>query len=64
MQNVLSSLSDSLAEIIAQAGKSVVRVEGGRMPSSGIVWSEDGVIVTAAHTLEKEEVYQRRAARW
>jgi S1-C subfamily serine protease len=53
---VLSSLSDELAGLVESAGRSVVRVEGRRrLPASGIVWSADGVIVTAHHVVEREE---------
>jgi len=52
----LSSLSNSLALAVETAGASVVRVEARhRGPSSGIVWSADGVIVTADHKIEREE---------
>jgi len=54
--DVARSLSDALAQAVAAAEASVVRVEARRhVPSSGIVWSADGVIVTAAHAIEKDE---------
>ena len=56
MPNLLSQLSDALAETAAVAGRSVVRVEGrSRLSASGFVWSTDGVIVTANHVLERDE---------
>ncbi len=56
MANALESLSKALAETIEASGKSIVRVEGRRrQPASGIVWSADGVIVTAHHVLEHDE---------
>lgn len=56
MANTLSQLSDALAETVAVAGKSVVRVEGrSRLAASGFVWSTDGVIVTANHVLERDD---------
>jgi len=56
MANALQSLSQSLADTIEASGKSIVRVEGRRrQPASGIVWSADGVIVTAHHVLERDE---------
>lgn len=56
MTEVLSDLSDALAATVASAGQSIVRVEGRRrLPASGIVWSADGVIVTANHVLEQED---------
>ncbi len=57
MTGTLASLSDSLAEAVESAGPSVVRVEGRRrLPASGMVWSADGVIVTAHHVLERDEI--------
>lgn len=56
MMDVARSLSDALAQAVAAAEASVVRVEGRRhVPSSGIVWSADGVIVTAAHAIEQDD---------
>lgn len=56
MAEILTNLSDALAETVEKAGSSVVRVEGrSRLPASGIVWSADGVIVTAHHVLEQDE---------
>ena len=55
MTQVLTSLSDALAETVATGGSSVVRVEArDRVPASGIVWPE-GVIVTAHHVVERDE---------
>jgi S1-C subfamily serine protease len=46
-----------MADAVEAAGKSIVRVEGRRrMAASGIVWSADGVIVTAHHVVEKDSV--------
>ncbi len=54
--DVLTQLSDRLAALTASAARHVVRVEGRRhAPSSGVVWSADGVVVTAHHTLERDE---------
>ncbi len=56
MADVLQSLSDDLAAAVETAGNSIVRVEGRRrMSASGIVWSADGLIVTAHHVLERDE---------
>ena len=56
MGQVLSEVSEALADSVASAGTGVVRVEGrGRLPASGIVWSADGVILTAHHVLERDE---------
>ncbi|HVU12564.1 MAG TPA: trypsin-like peptidase domain-containing protein [Phototrophicaceae bacterium] len=56
MADVLQGLSDDLAAAVETAGQSIVRVEGRRRQSaSGIVWSADGLIVTAHHVLERDE---------
>lgn len=56
MANATAPLSDLLAGAVEAAGRSVVRVEGGRRrPASGIVWSADGTIVTAEHAVQDEE---------
>src|SRR5579859_8144476 len=56
MSDVLNSVSNALADTVEAAGNSVVRIEGRRrLPSTGIVWSNDGVIVTAHHTVERDE---------
>ena len=53
---VLTDISDALAGAVAKAGAGVARVEARqRFPASGIVWSADGVIVTAHHVVEQDE---------
>jgi S1-C subfamily serine protease len=49
----LQSLSDALAEIVANAAKSVVAVYSARSRSSGFVW-RPGLIVTADEALAEE----------
>jgi S1-C subfamily serine protease len=52
----LAALSTELADAVERAGQSVVTVEARRrVPGSGIVWPEGGVIVTADHVLERHE---------
>lgn len=54
--SVLRQLSDELAALVAQAGSSVVRVEGRpRGGASGLIWSAEGIIITADHVLERDE---------
>ena len=54
--SVLEQLSQGMAELVAEAGRYVVRVEARRrLPASGIVWSTDGIIVTAHHVVEEME---------
>ena len=59
MTNVFAELSDALANIVATAGAGVVRVEGRqRIPATGIVWSADGLIVTAHHVVSRDDNIQ------
>jgi len=45
-----------MAATVEVAGASVIRVEARRrLPASGIVWSSDGVIVTAHHVVERDD---------
>lgn len=56
MSKVLESLSKDLAAIVEAAAPCVVRVEGRRrVPSSGVVFAADGVIVAAHHSVDAEE---------
>lgn len=56
MSDVLTNFSNDLADTVAAAGQSVVRVEGRRrMAASGFIWSADGVIVTAHHVVERDD---------
>jgi serine protease Do len=53
--NPLMDLSDNLADIVARVGRSVVAVHARRrFPSSGVIWRH-GVVVTAAHTIRRED---------
>jgi S1-C subfamily serine protease len=54
--DVLAQLSTGLAALSADAAQHVVRVDGRRhASSSGVVWSADGVVITAHHTLDRDE---------
>ncbi|MFO7678967.1 MAG: trypsin-like peptidase domain-containing protein [Chloroflexota bacterium] len=54
--STLMDISNGMAAAVAAAGSGVVRVEGRRrMPATGIVWSADGVIVTANHVLSRDD---------
>ncbi len=56
MSTLLSDLSAALADVVAAVGAGVVRVEARRrLPASGVVWTSDGVIVTAHHVVEESE---------
>jgi S1-C subfamily serine protease len=56
MSNVLQNLSDQLAATVEAVGPGIVRVESRhRLSASGLVWSAEGVIVTAHHVVERDE---------
>jgi len=56
MSNVLLNLSDDLASLVDKTGLAVVRVEARRrLPASGVLWSSDGLIVTAHHVVERDD---------
>lgn len=54
--SALAAFSDALADAVASAGRSIVRVDGRqRQAASGIVWTSDGLIVTADHVVERDD---------
>ena len=56
MAELLSRVSEDMADTVERAGPSVVRVEARRrLPASGIAWSPDGLIVTAHHVIERDD---------
>ena len=56
MSEALQNLSNAMAGLVEAAGPSIVRVEArGRVPASGVVWSSDGIIVTAHHIVERDD---------
>ena len=52
--DLLVSFSDSLADAVSAAAPSVVQVQGGRRPASGLVYA-DSVVVTTVRTLGRED---------
>jgi S1-C subfamily serine protease len=59
MTEILSSLSEALADIADQGGRGLVRVEARRrLPASGIIWSADGYLVTAHHVVRRDDDIQ------
>lgn len=56
MAGKLEDLSRELASVVERSAPSVVRVNGRRRASaSGIVWSAEGLVATANHSLEWDE---------
>jgi S1-C subfamily serine protease len=52
----LAAFSEDLANSIEAASASVVRVDdGSHLTASGTIWSEDGIIVTTSHGVERDE---------
>jgi len=53
---ILNDFSNELAGVVSAAGGAIVRVEARRhTPASGIVWSTDGLILTAEHAVRRDE---------
>lgn len=56
MATIFSQLSDDLAAMVNNLSPGLVRVEARkRFPATGVVWSADGLIVTAHHVITKQE---------
>jgi S1-C subfamily serine protease len=53
--SALTTFSDTLAGIVEAGGPGVIHVSGGRRPSSGVIWSADGVVLAAQHLLRRDE---------
>ncbi len=59
MAQKLLQVSEQMADLVQATNLGVVRVEGRRrMAASGIVWSSDGLIVTASHVLHQDDGIQ------
>jgi S1-C subfamily serine protease len=59
MSNTLTTLSNAMAGLVEAAGPSIVRVEARqRMAASGVVYSSEGLIVTANHVVEQDDRIQ------
>ena len=56
MSAILESFSEAAAELIAKSQKSVARIDAHRrLPASAVVWSNDGIMVTASHVIQRED---------
>ena len=52
----LAAFSEQLADLVQTSGQHVVRVEGRpHVPSSGIIWSKEGLILTSNYSLHYDE---------
>jgi len=57
MSNPFQSHSEAMAEVVRTAGEAVVQVNARRrLPASGVVWSAEGVIITAHHVLKSSTI--------
>ncbi len=57
MTTEFRAMADAMAAVVESAGQNVVQVNGRRrIPASGLVWSAEGVIVTANHVVRTEDV--------
>ena len=55
MTKALISLSEELAGLVQETSPGLVRVIGRRrLPASGVVWSSDGLVVTANHVVQRD----------
>lgn len=56
MNKTIKSLSNGLAEVVEAVSANTVQVSGRRrQPASGVIWSADGYIITAAHVLPRKQ---------
>ena len=56
MMSALTEVSHQMADVVAAAGALVARVEGRRrFPASGVIWSTDGLVVTANHVVKRDD---------
>lgn len=63
MSQTIQEFSNGLAATVAAVSPSVMRVEGRRRSAaSGIVWSADGLIVTANHVIHRDDNIRVAAA--
>jgi S1-C subfamily serine protease len=56
MSTGFMNLSNEMAQLVKVGSPSVVRIEARRhVPASGILWSADGLIVTANHVIRRDD---------
>lgn len=56
MSQSLIEISNNLADAVENISSGLVQVDARRrLPATGVVWSQDGVIVTAHHVVQRDE---------
>jgi S1-C subfamily serine protease len=56
MSNALIDFSNEIADVVEQAATAAVRVEGRRrLAATGIVWREQGLVITADHVVKRDD---------
>ena len=56
MAEILSQLSQDISSVVEEAGNAIVRVEARqRMPATGFIWNDEGIVVTSHHVVEQDE---------
>ena len=56
MKSTLFAVSNEMAALVEEIGRSVVSVDARRrLPASGVAWSADGLVVTANHIVQRDE---------
>lgn len=55
-QDTLATLSTAMATAVSHAETAVVQVDARRrLPASGIIWSEEGLVITAHHVVRRDQ---------
>jgi serine protease DegQ len=56
LAEILSQLSQDISSVVEEAGNAIVRVEARqRMPATGFIWNDEGIVVTSHHVVEQDE---------
>ena len=55
---ILQTFSDAVTELANKVGSSVVRVRSRRGFGSGVIWSEDGYVLTCSHVVGRAEIVE------
>lgn len=54
--SALAAFSNELSALVERVGPSVVRVDdNSRLTATGVIWSDDGLVLTTSHGVERDE---------